>query len=257
MPYLLDVTPAKSPIVVTLPDGSTISSTHTALLNLPELPAAARRCHVFPALSPTGSLLSIGQLCDQGCHALYDKDTVSIFHGNKLILQGLRSPVTRLWMVDLSPNNVAATVISNESQAKTVAFLHAALGSPVVSTLIAAIDKGFVDWPALTTTAVRRNLPTSIATAKGHLDQTRQGQRSTKKKQQQVNAITIAETTERTVSYHHHGEQPPSCRHSHQHSHNSENCCSYRTTVYGHARTLSRPFLSRLRIHPSYAQPGR
>lgn len=72
---------------------------------------------------------------------------------------------------------------SNEPEARTVEFLHAAAGSPALSTFVAAIEKGFVDWPALTAEAVRRNKPLSVATAKGHLDQPRQGQRSTKETQ--------------------------------------------------------------------------
>ena len=35
---LTDVTPALSPVSVTLPDGSLATSTHTAMLNLPSLP---------------------------------------------------------------------------------------------------------------------------------------------------------------------------------------------------------------------------
>jgi hypothetical protein len=71
-------------------------------------------------------------------------------------------------------------VIHNQSLAKTVAFLVTAAGTPTPSTLIQAINKGYLALPGLTADALRRNPPNSMATAKGHLDQTQQGQRSTK-----------------------------------------------------------------------------
>jgi len=143
---------------VTLPDGSVIKSTHTTSLNIPNLPPQARRCHVFPALAATGSLLSVGKFCDHGCVAIYDKETVKIFHEDKLILTGHRSPVTRLWMIDIDQQaarvdekvatppqqQTAAASICNEAEARTVEFLHAAAGSPALSTFITAIEKGFL-----------------------------------------------------------------------------------------------------------------
>ena len=73
---LTDVTPALSPVSVTLPDGSLATSTHTAMLNLPSLPMSARHVHVFPGW--IGSLLSIGVLCDAGMTAVYTATTVTI-----------------------------------------------------------------------------------------------------------------------------------------------------------------------------------
>ena len=57
-----------------------------------------------------------------------------------------------------------------------VTFLHAACFSPVVSTFIRAIDNGhFLSWPGLTSALVRKHLKPSLFTAKGHLNQDRQG----------------------------------------------------------------------------------
>ena len=64
-----NVQSALKPISVKLPNGKIISSTHTGILNLPALPLAARIAHVFPQL--TGSLLSIGQLCDSRYKAVF------------------------------------------------------------------------------------------------------------------------------------------------------------------------------------------
>jgi len=69
MSTLANIEPALHPITVTLPAGTTATSTHTALLNLPQLPLAARKVHLFPDF--VGSLLSICILCDHGMTAVY------------------------------------------------------------------------------------------------------------------------------------------------------------------------------------------
>eukprot|EP00978_Attheya_sp_CCMP212_P016489 scaffold43259_cov66-Attheya_sp.AAC.2 len=59
-------------------------------------------------------------------------------------------------------------------------YLHAAAFSPVASTWKKAITKGyFRSWPGLTVENVRKHLPKSDATIKGHLDHTRKNIRST------------------------------------------------------------------------------
>jgi hypothetical protein len=64
-----------------------------------------------------------------------------------------------------------------------VQFLHAACGSPVPSAWITAINNGhFATWPGLTADLVRKHLPKSTATVKGHLNQQRKNLRSTKPK---------------------------------------------------------------------------
>ena len=62
------------------------------------LPQQARTAHIFPQLA-SGSLLSIGQLCDAGYTALFDKRKLYIFYNGKIILQGTRQP-SRLWTID-------------------------------------------------------------------------------------------------------------------------------------------------------------
>ena len=61
-----------------------------------------------------------------------------------------------------------------------IRFTHAALGSQAISTITQAVRRGYLhSYPALTSAMLAAHPPTSIATAKGHLDQQRQGQRST------------------------------------------------------------------------------
>jgi hypothetical protein len=100
---LLDVRPctAGQAVTVSLPDGSTVTSTHTATLDLPSLPQGpARTVHLFPSF--TGSLLSMSVFCDAGLSVQFDSDQVTVRapHGPP-VLQGTRCPRTRLWFVNL------------------------------------------------------------------------------------------------------------------------------------------------------------
>jgi hypothetical protein len=206
---LLDVRPTTAPVTVFLPDGSKATSTHTALINWPHLPVEARLAHVFPTFA--GSLISIGQLCDCGFTASYNKDNVIIRNNDTIILSGVRDQNTKLWMLDMSscpadimieetmpipkdhlnisqsaanvsPLIKAATssLAGMSTPAKIVSFYHAALFSPTISTLSEALRRGFIDLPGLTNDTIRANPPNLTATAKGHLDQTRKGMNTTR-----------------------------------------------------------------------------
>ena len=177
-------------IHVTMPNLQTIQATHTCQLDLPGLPPGARLAHKFPHLAYP--LISIGQLCDNGCNATFDAKMVHIYHDNLIILSGNRDPHTRLWTLPLtkaqppapdvllSDAHQAHSAYHNTSQIDHIAFLHAACGYPVPSTWIKAIDHGhFATWPGLTADLVRKHLPKSPITVLGHLHQQRQNIRST------------------------------------------------------------------------------
>jgi hypothetical protein len=113
---------------------------------------------------------------------------VFISKDEQTILTGTRQP-NGLWYMDQTPtilanmNQVqsnAAYCCLNENTADHLAFLHAALFSPVTSTLHAIQAGHLTTWPGLTISNVKRFLPKSVATYKGHLDQSRKNQRSTK-----------------------------------------------------------------------------
>ena len=93
-------------ITAQLPDGGTIHSMHTSSLNLPLLPAAAREAHIFPFLA-SGSLISIGLLCDHGCTTLFNACTVTVKYNDCIVLTGTRLLITRLWNLDV-PSPAAA-----------------------------------------------------------------------------------------------------------------------------------------------------
>eukprot|EP00978_Attheya_sp_CCMP212_P008669 scaffold20390_cov59-Attheya_sp.AAC.1 len=73
-----NISPTKKPIVINLPDGSQIKSTHTCKIDNPDLPQEARHAHIVPGLAHT-SLVSIKMLCDAGCTVTYDKNACNVY----------------------------------------------------------------------------------------------------------------------------------------------------------------------------------
>ena len=181
----IEAVPTSKPIQVKMPDDRLISSTHTYDLDLLPLPKSARTAHLFPALKDT-SLLSIRKLCDAGCHAHFDKDNVIITWRGKVLLKGNTCPHTNLWQVPLQTKpfyHQANKITPTSTAANMVKFSHAALFSPAESTLQKALENNLVkNFPGLTVTTLKKYPPQSTATPKGHLDQTRANQQSTKPK---------------------------------------------------------------------------
>jgi hypothetical protein len=67
----------QTPLTVRLPNGATLESSHTSELDIPELNAAASKAHVFPGLA-NHSLLSVGQLCDEGYIVTFKNASVTV-----------------------------------------------------------------------------------------------------------------------------------------------------------------------------------
>jgi hypothetical protein len=187
---------ATQPIVVSLPNGEKIRSTHEATLPFPDLPEQSLKAHIFPGLHGH-ALLSIGIFCDAGCTATFSATEVDISFKGKTVLTGRREP-PGLWKTTQQPTTTmpttttpTTTIPTNEKTANgayttqlksnAIKFLHAACFSPTTATWTKAINHGFFrSWPLLTAKIVRQHLPKSVATTMGHLDQSRQNQRSTK-----------------------------------------------------------------------------
>jgi hypothetical protein len=113
---------------------------------------------------------------------------VKIKHNKTLIMEGTRSATTKLWQLQL-PSTESPSMATYSCNAmgqlphlsERIAFYHAALFSPSLSTWCDAIDNGHLtSWPELTSAQVRKHPPQSMAMHKGHMDQDRSNQRSTK-----------------------------------------------------------------------------
>jgi hypothetical protein len=98
-----------NPLKVRLPNGATMESSHTADLDIPVLNAAASNAHVSPGMAHH-SLLSVGQLCDEGYIVTFKRDTVTICNSdNSKLLSGPRDETTGLWRINLKQTNKPIT----------------------------------------------------------------------------------------------------------------------------------------------------
>ena len=186
-------------IQVTTAGNSTISGTAKGNLTIPGLNTQATECHKINGIHTP--LLSIGQLCDDNCIAIFNhnevliakSNTVSIKINGKPLLKGLRA-TNKLWYVPIptqplpQPTHSANSAYHQPNAKKLAVFLHAAAGYPPVSTFCKAIDNGFLTtWPGLTSKLVRKHIEQSIPSIMGRMKRTRQGLRSTTRTPPQFN----------------------------------------------------------------------
>ena len=133
-----------------------------------------------------------GLLAAIGCTTVFSDNSATIAFNGINIITGTQCTEDKLWYAHLPPVlsvNAAMTLPSASSVNAAVAlrsdkefvlFAHAALGSPATSTLLNALRQGYLaSFPRLTDKLVTSHPPHTIATAKGHLDQLRQGIDST------------------------------------------------------------------------------
>jgi hypothetical protein len=93
--------------------------------------------------------------------------------------------------------------LGGTTTAKTVAYAHATLFSPALSTLENALDNNFLtNFPGLTVDTLNRHTPTSISMDNGHMDQIRQNLRSTKPPRPQPKPDTDPNPSPITVKTH-------------------------------------------------------
>ena len=141
--------------------------------------------HVFPDGTINKSLLAVADYCNAGCTVTFTATGATVTRGEHTVLQSHKSPTERLWEVpihQLTPPTTdtpyitsANHVVTLQYDAERVAFWHAAMGCPPVSTFQRAVSRGFLGTlPQLTGAMVRANPPLNVATPKGHLHLNRQ-----------------------------------------------------------------------------------
>jgi hypothetical protein len=179
---------SRTPLTVRLPNGATMESSHTADLDIPKLNAAASKSHVFPGMA-NHSLISVGQLCDEGYIVTFKQDTVTIcnFKSSKL-LSGPRDLNTGQWRINLKQTNkpipypIANNVYELRNTGALVHYLHKALSSPTKSAMLQAVKDGhLITWHGSMEDAINKHLKLTRATAMGDMNQRRQNIRSTSK----------------------------------------------------------------------------
>lgn len=144
--------------------------------------------HLFPDNALDRTLVSLADICNQGCTAILTATDITINNSQGLpILHAPKESTAKLWPVSLLQSKqvvqhdkhqqqqtlvssrVYAT-IRHDLNADYVILSHASFGSPPVSTLVRALQRGYLtSYPRLTVQMVNANKPVSAATARGHL----------------------------------------------------------------------------------------
>lgn len=185
---------------VDLPNGDTLQSDQSGILQLSAgLPPIL--AHLFDDDDINRSLIAVADLCNAGCSVTFSDSACSVSKDGIELYNTPKGPNARLWTipphhissesnsVHMQPPASAATVVHHQIHADIVKFHHAALGSPPTVTLLQALRRGYLNNLPLTYKMVSANMPITEATAKGHLDLTRQGQHSTKV----INTASVAD----------------------------------------------------------------
>jgi hypothetical protein len=162
-----------------------MKSTHTAILDIPQLSKATKAAHIFPAME-NNSLLLVGQLCNEGYSVLFSIDEVTILNATqKILMKGSRDLDTGLWRINLCQNKPSCNMAPKQAQIHSVNnvyslrntgslvnYLHKAMFSCTKYALIHAVKKGHLaTWPVLTEEAINKHLKLSPATEMGRMNQ--------------------------------------------------------------------------------------
>ena len=170
-----------------------MTSTHVAELPLPNIPMEARTVHMFPEMS--SNLVAVTPLTDAGCTVTFNKEEATIQCPDCEPIQRPSSP-RGVWELPMAAfaqaqDGIAMATIGNSSgPGDIVAFHHAALFSPAISTLQTAMEKNFLPpLPGLTKHTLAKYTPNLEATMMGHLDNIRKNYKSTKKDTPDVDPV--------------------------------------------------------------------
>jgi hypothetical protein len=125
------------------------------------------------------SLLSVGQLCNEGYSLTFKIYAVTIYNTNGVqILLGARNLNTGHWCINLQHEHqkhsaeVANNVYELRNIRSFVTYLYKAMFSPTKSALLQAVKNGHLTtWPGLTEHAINKHLKMTPATAMGHMHQ--------------------------------------------------------------------------------------
>jgi hypothetical protein len=109
---------------------------HTASLDIPELRKAASIAHILPGMA-NHSLLSVGELCNEGYYVTFRIYAVTIYiSAGKPILKGKRDLNTGFWRINLRHEkpqhtvSVANNVYELRNTGALVKYFHKAMFSP-------------------------------------------------------------------------------------------------------------------------------
>ena len=108
--------------------------------------------HIFDGLQ-SASLISLGQLCDDECVAILDKNEIIVLKVKTLILKGHRNKTDAVWGIPISipvAHHAMAIITKEKTKAELIQYLRGCCISPTPRTFLKAINNGnYLTWPGL------------------------------------------------------------------------------------------------------------
>ena len=98
---------ATKPLIVNLPDGRKVKSTHACDINIPGLPVTLTG-HIILDLK-TALLIGICPLCKVGCKVVFDNEKCDVVYKGRVILRGYKDPSTDLWTLPITNEGMQTT----------------------------------------------------------------------------------------------------------------------------------------------------
>ena len=177
---------------VHFPNGNTTTAKQQGNIPLKSLSSPATDALVLPGLT-SANLISVGQLCDDGCEVRFNKEAATILKNNKIITTGIRNLRDGLWDILLASTPVQTVPSTTSYQANAIIsleqtkrelldYLQATLFSPIKSTTLRAIlNNNLMSFPGLENIKfVQKYFENNINTLAGHQKQERKNIQSTK-----------------------------------------------------------------------------
>ena len=93
----------------------------------------------------SASLISLGQLCDDDCIAILDKNEINILKDSKIILKGRRNKTDGLWDIPISRplrHQSHAIITWYQTKAELIQYIHGCCFSPAPRNFLNAIENG-------------------------------------------------------------------------------------------------------------------
>ena len=93
--------------LIQLPDNGMIVADRKGILPLlDELSDAAKTEMILPNLC-SASLISMGQLCDDGCNVLFNKHVLVVMKNKRVVLRGIRNRRDNLWDIPIQKRSIS------------------------------------------------------------------------------------------------------------------------------------------------------
>ena len=192
---------------VMIPNGANITAHARYNLQLQNVSQQASEADILPSFKH--SLLSVGQLCDDDCTAIFSKHNCTIYNkNNQPVITGIQNHTTRLYEQHMPTHNnknvhQANATLPTTNLQEHIKYLHQCAFSPTTRTWLQAVKKGhFKTWPGVTIEAIQHYLPKSEATMLGHLDQQRKNIQSTKLSEDDQDTMHTLSPLEKGLSTH-------------------------------------------------------